>query len=214
MVRNILAMAALLAGGCNSGSGDGRAGANANATPATAPAPPLAANAATANAIAPAAAPAPAPAAGTAEIGRCHMDECSWSIIESRTPVRSDAAGSLYLLSVLGGTSTHPGGDYPDDSRHVRIVWNAAPHEVFVFCSRRLPAVILPDRGRLQVDALDFVTGPFGYQEGSASLYVRICHPGDDWASNGFAARFGYQAREEAPDISLERPEDIFRFAR
>jgi hypothetical protein len=148
------------------------------------------------------------------ELNSCNRGECSWSVTRSQDLVRRTAAGSLYRLSLLGGASEHPDENYPEDRRGVRIAWNAAPHEVFVFCARRLPAVILPTEGRLQVDVLDFVTGPVPALESSAAIYTRVCHPGDDWASEGFAERFGYSAREDEADIDIARPEDIFQRVR
>jgi hypothetical protein len=146
----------------------------------------------------------PQPAAHPA-LNSCHGGECSWSITRSRTVVRQDARGILYRLSLLGG-SAREGSN--------RIRWNRQPHEAFIFCSRRLPAVILAVDGGWQVDVLDFVSGPPPVLESSFSLYVRTCHPGADWAADGFARRFGYTAREESPEISLSRPEDIFNYAR
>jgi hypothetical protein len=146
------------------------------------------------------AAPAQAP-----QLNSCHGGTCSWSITRSRTSVRQDASGNLYRLSLLGG-SAREGSN--------RIHWNRQPHEVFIFCSARLPAVILPDAGHLQVDILDFVAGPFPYQESGAELYVHTCHPGEDWAAEGFAARHGYRAQDAEREIALTRPEDIFRYAR
>jgi len=152
-------------------------------------------------AIAPmSAAPAQAP-----QLNSCHGGTCSWSITRGRALVRQDAAGMLYRLSLLGGSAR-------EGSRRIR--WNRQPHEVFIFCSARLPAVILPDEGHLQVDILDFVAGPPPYLESSAELYVRACHPGEDWAADGFAARHGYRAQDSEREIALTRPEDIFRYAR
>ena len=94
-----------------------------------------------------------------------------------------------------------------------RISWNRQPHQVFIFCSRQLPATILPDEGRLQVDILDFVGGPSPPMESSAALYVRTCHPGEDWTADGFAARHGYRAQDEERELNLTRPEDIFNYA-
>ena len=139
------------------------------------------------------------------ELNSCHGGECSWSITQSRAIVRQDAAGILYRLSLLGG-SAREGSN--------RIRWNRLPHALFIFCSPRLPAVILPDQGRLQVDILDFVAGPPPYLESSASLYMRTCHPGEDMTADGFAARHGYQAQDAEREINLSRPEDIFRYAR
>lgn len=147
-----------------------------------------------------AAAPAQAP-----QLNSCHGGDCSWSITQSRALVRQEAAGSLYRLSLLGGSAREGSS---------RIRWNRQPHALFIFCSPQLPAVILPDAGHLQVDVLDFVAGPPPYMESSAELYVRICHPGEDWAAPGFAARHGYRAQDAEREIALSRPEDIFGFVR
>ena len=147
-----------------------------------------------------AAAPAQAP-----QLNSCHGGDCSWSITRSRALVRQDASGILYRLTLLGGSAREGSS---------RIRWNRQPHEVFIFCSPRLPAVILPDQGHLQVDILDFVAGPPSDLESSFSLYVRTCHPGEDWAAEGFAARHGYRAQDAERELALTRPEDIFRYAR
>lgn len=149
---------------------------------------------------------AAAPVAATPSVGRCHGDECSWFRIESKTLVREEASGILYRLSVLGGSAP--------DEENPRIRWDRAPHDVFVFCSRRLPAVILPVDGALQVDVLDFVTGRSGPYVTSANIYAATCHPGEDWASDGFAGRHGYQVQDADREVSLARPEDIFAAVR
>lgn len=146
----------------------------------------------------PAAAQAQAP-----ELNSCHGGTCSWSITRSRTLVRQEAAGILYRLSLLGGSAREGSS---------RIRWNPQPHEVFIFCSPLLPAVILSDAGHWQVDVLDFAAGPPPYLESSAEIYVRACHPGEDWAAAGFAARHGYRAQDAEREIALSRPEDIFRY--
>jgi len=145
------------------------------------------------------------PSAGRPELNSCHGGDCSWSITQSQTIVRRDATGILYRLTLLGGSAR-------EGSHNIR--WNRQPHELFIFCSPRLPATILADEGHLQVDILDFVAGPPPVLESSANLYVRTCHPGEDWEADGFAARHGYQAQDEDREINLSRPEDIFNYAR
>jgi hypothetical protein len=145
------------------------------------------------------------PSAARPELNSCHGGQCSWSITRSRAIVRQEAGGTLYRLSLLGGGAREGSN---------RIRWNRQPHALFIFCSRNLPAVILPDEGRLQVDILDFVAGPLPDLESSASLYVRTCHPGEDWAADGFAARHNYRAQDPDREIALSRPEDIFRYVR
>src|SRR5438067_9045165 len=73
------------------------------------------------------------------EVGRCHGDSCSWSLTKDRTVVKQDASGTLVRLALLGGTSNNTDGD--SEKAHIR--WNSKAHEVFVFCSARLPAVIM-----------------------------------------------------------------------
>lgn len=154
--------------------------------------------------VAPAALAAAAPAQAP-QLNSCHGGTCSWSITRSRALVRQDATGSLYRLSLLGGSAR-------EGSNHIR--WNRQPHDLFIFCSPLLPAVILSDQGHWQVDVLDFVAGPPPFEESSASLYVRTCHPGEDWAAAGFAARHNYRAQDADREIALSGPEDIFRYAR
>ena len=149
--------------------------------------------------------PSTATPAQTPELNSCHGGQCSWSITRSRALVRQNAAGILYRVTLLGGSAREGSS---------RIRWNRQTHEVFIFCSPRLPAVILPDAARLQVDVLDFVAGPPPYLESSAELYVRTCHPGEDWTAEGFAARHGYRAQDAEREINLSQPEEIFRYAR
>jgi hypothetical protein len=162
-----------------------------------------AANAAPANVSAGTVAP---PAVGAPLLGSCHGGECSWSRTESRAVVRQEASGILYRLSVLGGSA--PEGE------DAAVSWQGQPHDVFVFCSPRLPAVILPVDHGLQVDVLDFVAGPSEAYESSANLYADTCHAGEDWESAGFANRHGYQAQDAEREIHLSRPEDIFQAIR
>jgi len=139
------------------------------------------------------------------ELNSCHGGQCSWSITNGRALVRRDSSGALYRLSLRGGSA-------PEGSRRIR--WNREGHVLYIFCSPRLPAVILLQHGRMQVDILDFVAGPPPVEESSASLYVRICHPGEDWSAPAFAARHGYHAEDTDREIALSRPEDIFDYAR
>ena len=157
--------------------------------------------------------PAAPTAQGRPEIGRCHMGDCSWSVILAREPVRRSASGQLVKLTLRGGTSHHEDEDYPSDSRGVRIEWNSEPHEVFIFCSRVLPTVILAVDGGYQADVLDFVSGPPPALESSANLYARVCHDGADWSGSNYARRFGYQVPSDEFEVELQRPEDIFLFA-
>jgi hypothetical protein len=80
-----------------------------------------------------------------------------------------------------------------------------------VFCSRRLPAIIYRQGGVLETDVLSYP--PAGFEEAAFNIYAAVCHPGADAESPDFR-RFGYSFRTEPPVIHIERPEDIFRYAR
>jgi hypothetical protein len=164
------------------------------------------------------------PKAVEPELGRCHMELCSWSLTKGRVVVRRNVAGMLIRLSLLGGTSrNNTDGDY----HNAHIHWNAKPHTVYVFCSKRLPAVLMKSDvppaaikasggyhfPPFQVDVLDFVNGIPGGLESSANLFVRTCYPNDDWTSDSFARRNGLPAFDELPEVTINSPEDIFRIA-
>jgi hypothetical protein len=150
------------------------------------------------------------------QIGACHMGECSWSVEKARETIKEESTGRLIKVTLLGGTSHYAGNDYPQRYvRSERISWNEAPHDVYAFCSKTLPAVMLQDGDSWQTDIIDFVNGPPGVLQGSAAMYVQVCHgaatayPDDD-----FAARYGYVAAPpEIEDPAISTPSDIFALA-
>ena len=152
------------------------------------------------------------PVAAEPLAGRCHMGECSWSRELGRETVRETPDGRLLRLRLLGGGSVMTEeGDYESayDERR-RIEWNDEPHEVFVFCSTRLPAVLFEIDGGLQVDVLDFVEGNPGYLESSSNLYIATCHGRAALEETDFAARHGYRSPPPVRELELPRPEEIF----
>lgn len=162
----------------------------------------------------------PAPVAtADPDLGRCYGDSCSWSLTQSSTIVKQQAGDTLIRLTLLGGSSPN---DSDGDPKTTHISWNAAPHDVYVFCSKRLPAVIMKSdpqpelkqaRRGYQVDILDFVNGIPGGLESSANLFIRACYPKQDWADPDFAKRNGMPAFDEEPQVTISAPEDIFHAA-
>jgi hypothetical protein len=148
------------------------------------------------------------------EIGNCHMGECSWSKIEVYAAAGKSSLGSLFRLELLGGVSEHESVDeYPTSySPAIKIKWDEHPHTVYVFCSERLPAVLMKTDGTTQVDVLDF-TDPTGVPDvltSSANLYSQTCHMNSaEWTKPDFATRFGYSSPSQYADLSLSNPTDI-----
>ncbi|RYD83249.1 MAG: hypothetical protein EOP84_08160, partial [Verrucomicrobiaceae bacterium] len=119
-------------------------------------------------------------------LGRCYMEECSWSIEKSRSSVRKTADGELLRLTLLGGTSSHPDGDYNADRP---IVWDKKAHLVHVFCSKKLPAAIMGT----QVDLFNFPDIVPGVLESGGRLYKDVCHHAANLPDDEFAKKFGYK---------------------
>jgi hypothetical protein len=141
---------------------------------------------------------------GGVQPGRCGMEECSWSKALSRDVVQADQRGRLIKVTLLGGTSR---------GERSRVTWNDRPHDVYVFCSTALPAVMMEAGGQWQVDVLDFVDGIPGVLETSASIYGETCHA-DDSRFPGDAEALGYAPiDDEKEDIQVDRPTDIFAAA-
>lgn len=196
-------------------------------TPAQSPQNDIAAAAQPANSTLPAApqpVPAPTPAVANAPmgeplLGNCHMDTCSYSRLVRRETLRESPAGRLLKVTLLGGTQGDASDAGPDDD--APIVWNRAPHDIFVFCSTRLPAVMMRVAGRrnLQTDLLDFVS-PDAITDvltSSANLYMDICHGQRDRTLSEETAGLGYRPIPRAlldSGIDIERPEEIFNLAR
>jgi hypothetical protein len=149
----------------------------------------------------------PASQAGAPTLGRCHMDSCSWSKTLSKKEIASDERGKLILLQLLGGSSPND-----DNQNKPKITWNKSSHEVYIFCSTRLPAVMMESGGELQVDVLDFWEGIPDIYESSANLYRETCHPGSESISDeDLAKRYRYSPSPDS-DISITKPTEIFGY--
>lgn len=149
-------------------------------------------------------------------IGRCHMGECSWSRELSQAILKENASGTLVKITLLGGSSSHPDDDYPAGfGPKVPISWARKPHDVFVFCSLHLPAVMMAVDGAWQTDVLDFNGGIPGVLESSAALYSRTCHSNSEaWLDSSFAARNHYRPFEDgSSELELSSPQQIFNYA-
>ncbi len=144
-------------------------------------------------------------ALGPPQLGYCHGGGCSWSREAERVVVKQDARGRLIRLTLLGGFS---------DDADATVQWNARTHDVYVFCSIRLPAVILHTENGWQVDAIDFVAGVPGVLMSSAAIYARTCH-GREFLEPEEAAGLGYKALpEDVVEVRVDQPEQIFEQVR
>jgi len=151
------------------------------------------------------------------QLGACHGGECSWSVETARNIIREEGQEQLIKVTLMGGTSLHSANQYPERFKAgQKIAWNGSAHDVYVFCSTRLPAVMMQADGAWQTDVLDFVNGVPSVLDSSAALYAQTCHSAaDNYPSNGFAAKYGYMtAPREMEEPAISAPTDIFALAR
>jgi Short C-terminal domain len=158
-------------------------------------------------------------AMGEPLLGNCQMDSCSYSRLVRRETVRESPVGRLLRVTLLGGTQGEAGDDGPDGD--APIMWDREPHDVFIFCSTRLPAVMMRVAGQrtLQTDLID-LGGRDAISDvliSSANLYMDVCHGLRDRDLSEESAGLGYRPIPRAlldGRIAIERPEEIFGFAR
>lgn len=153
---------------------------------------------------------------GQIALGRCHMGECSWSREIAMNLVEQRDDDRLFKINLLGGTSTMRGSRFPKlDGSDADITWNDKSHEVYVFCSQELPAVVSKFDREWQVDVLDFVNGPPGVLEGSAALYSNYCHGNSlAWTSAGFSSKHGYGVPVSDEILIKKGPHELFSRAK
>ena len=147
-------------------------------------------------------------------VGKCHMGDCAWSKELSRKVLKENDESKLFVLSLIGGSSHHSDvSDYPNKfDKKLNISWNKKPHNIYVFCSKKIPSVMMKNGHSLQVDVLDFIKGPPGIMDSSASEYAFVCH-NRDYISPEIAERLGYnEIPENLNDISINSPVEIFYY--
>lgn len=139
--------------------------------------------------------------------GNCHMGVCIWSNILGIFVVKKDQDAELMQATVIGGSSPDTGIKSSDRKQ---ISWDGDSHQIYIFCSHDLPAVMVKDGDRWQVDILDFVQGIPDILNGSANIYSYACHGKLSlWSKAGFAERYGYKS-PIYNEVTVEKPEDIF----
>lgn len=148
------------------------------------------------------------------KVGRCHMGGCGWFQIRSFEVVRETSDGALIRLDMRDGGSEDT--DRPDrnSSRGVKIDWGAYRNDEYVFCSRRLPAVISLTEGGIWTAYRIDMLSPSGASQYVTNVYSHVCHTGEDVEAEGAAERLGYRSvqADDSGDFEfrLSSPEAIF----
>jgi len=144
-------------------------------------------------------------------LGRCHMDSCSWSKTIKKETIKSSKQDKLIRLVLLGGESNNEPSNN-EELNNPKITWSKDTHEVFVFCSTKLPSVILKDDTNYQVDIFDFSTGVPGVLESGANLYKETCYPNThNLSDSDLVKKYNYSPLPEI-DVHIKNPVDIFNY--
>jgi hypothetical protein len=143
--------------------------------------------------------------------GRCYPGGCTWFDIRSFHVVRETEDGALIRVSIREGESTHANdADAPRSSRGVRITWQPYDDNSYMFCSRKLPAMISrADDGSFEAHRMNLIDGGVP-EEVITTQYTHVCHPGGQLNGEGAAARLGYRSPTGEREFTLRNPEDIF----
>jgi hypothetical protein len=102
-------------------------------------------------------------------LGRCQMDECTWSKSMTTRVIQQTASETLLKITLLGGTSDNP-SDY---SKKPKISWNKAPHELTLRCSYQRPTITMGNESDILPLNASVVSGVL---ESAANLYFEYCH--------------------------------------
>jgi hypothetical protein len=122
-----------------------------------------------------------AAAACRTSYGRCHMDVCSFFIIDCAVPVGSTSSGTLYAISGRGWDETYKMRGENDQHEYDRppvSISKQAPFIDMVFCSKAKPIFFgfydgIWNAEQLRPGDHDAV---FGYNESTYQFYWAACH--------------------------------------
>ena len=145
------------------------------------------------------------------QIGRCYSDGCTWFDIQSFEMIRETEDGALIRLTMREGGSRSGSGPHPENARGVDIEWEGYTSSEYVFCSKKLPAMISSeDGGAAEATVLDLLQ--WGVPtEVITNIYAHVCHNGERILDEGMAQRAGYRSMEgQDREISLPSPVAIF----
>lgn len=149
--------------------------------------------------------------------GRCHMNSCGWSSIETRKLVGSTPKGELYELGMKSWSATYPDGNY---NRPARRVGDGTVKISYVFCSKQAPIWIDNYEGRWLASRLQPGNSKavFGANEAKYALYWGACHraivrdvlSGGDHLGKKLGYYFAGEAGEDAlEDVTLKSPFEV-----
>jgi len=150
--------------------------------------------------------------------GRCHMDSCSEMRIEQKTPLRTNAIGTLYEVRISDRS-------WPMNQRRPSLAALpfSNPAISYVLCSTRRPAIIFqPPQDFLPgVNYVAHLLNPdgqswYGYNFSSYSIYWATCHNlvGPNFFSPEMVTRaiqLGYPGGLPEDSVQINHPLDLMR---
>ncbi len=124
-------------------------------------------------------------------LGRCHMEECSWSKSITTRVVQQTANETVLKVTVLGGTSANP-DDSGSNAKQPKIHWANKPYERTLHCSYQRPTIGMGSKSDVLPLNANVVPGNL---ESGANLYFKYCH--SDMTSTDPIRKYGYNV----PDL-------------
>lgn len=119
-------------------------------------------------------------------LGRCHMDECSWSKSITTRVIQQTTNETILKVTVIGGTSDNP-DDSGSNTKPSKIRWDNKPYDLTLRCSYQRPTIGMGS----QSDVLPLNSnGVPGALESGENLYFKYCH--SDMTSADPIRKYGY----------------------
>ncbi len=124
------------------------------------------------------------------------MSGCIWSALSSKIIIERNANGTLVGATTAECETSHPNGRYPKtySCRDADV----SRSQYVAFCSSKFPSIAYKDNNKWLRTKLSISDdGEFGYNIGSITQYLRICHDfvrGSE-SLDMIGANFGYKSR-------------------
>ena len=154
-------------------------------------------------------------AIGKTGFGRCHMDGCSFFIIDAAVPVGAGKDGTLFAISARVWSAEyrmHGDNDTHEYDRPPVSVGEKTPELSMVFCSKVRPVSFYYGEGKWH--SADLRPGDesavFGYNESAYQFYYAACHHfiTRDPVSKAMATRLGYQFAKHPSEENVADSDD------
>lgn len=143
----------------------------------------------------------------------CRQGQCVWLRVARFETVSASSHGELRRLTARRGLSRYDDESPATYSPSVQVSWDARDASAYAYCSGERPAYAFADEeGGLVLHYLDLFDLA-GYQQSSATMYMRLCHDIPSFYGDAVLLRsLGYRPGTRNEQVEGGAPEDLALF--